>query len=457
MSNTITKATFRDLESQADASSLGWLSDRDENYLYFTKWVWEEESDSGTDQTKRYDYTWSEGKLAIDVESAVTVLRTTDYIKDSDPVGKELGVIKNMLSKLLNKTEVIKQFNDKTFTIVEPLYTPFGSVDGHGDGYKDENGPHDLVKSFEANKDTIQKAINHEHKTECFDIVKAWVNTKEATLGGITVAPLQPLVELKYTEKAYNLRKAGKLLGPSIGCSAWTEDVIKSLKDEMKVEPKRLLSEFDFSQKRHHLSLTTPSVGGPASCENWFIDMNKSMKTPEDLALLEELGEEFTDLEKKLQSVSDQEEAPSTSGTLEAQDAGVDKETLNKGNETTMSDNKEVNELAELRKQVAVMQSEKDLAKYSFDAEVSKGVAEALVDVTDKVAVFKALDVLVARVTEAVEAKATIEKSLEGKEIKEPTKLEKALAEAEGQAGDEGIAPSDELTDDILKQYREKA
>lgn len=382
----------------------------------------------------------------------------TEEVKENEEtsVKEELSVIKTLLNKLLNKTEVIKQFNDKKFTVIEPLYTPFGVVDGHGDAYKDEDGPYDLVKSFNEYKDTMQKAINHEHKTDCFDIVKAWVNEKESTLGGIKVSKLQPLVELKYTEKAYELRKAGKLLGPSIGCTAWTEEVVKSLKEEFSQKPKRYISEFDFSKRRHHLSLTTKSVGGPASCQDWYIDMNKSMNNSEDLALIGDLGEEFTELEKKknLDTVSNQEEAPSTSGTVEASDAGVDKETLDKGNQTTMSTE---NIEKELRKQIAVMQAEKDLAKYAFEEEVSKGLAEALVDVSDKELLYKALDVLVARVDAEKQEVAEIKKSLEGKEVKEvkeTTELEKAMAAPEGEAGDEGITAPETQTDEVLKALR---
>lgn len=383
--------------------------------------------------------------------------------KDQE-VMKEIKGIKEMLKNFLSRTEVLKQFNDKTFTIIEPLYTPFGKVDGHGDGYKDANGPVELVKSFEGHKDTLQKAINHTHKTDCFDIVKSWVTTKEVVLGGVTIPALQPLVELRYTEKAYNLRKQGKLLGPSIGCSAWTESVVKSLREEMKVNPKRLISEFDFSEKRHHLSLTTPAVGGPASQENWYVDMNKSKLAPEDLALLEELGEEFTELEKKQDAVSNQEKAPSTS-ELEAQDAGVDNKTLNKGKDDNMSDTITKAEFEALQAELAKMKADKEvsekkavvaeLSKYSLDEEVATSLAGVMVAVEDYTVITKALDALASRVQEAETAKADLEKSVKTGEAKEPTQLEKDMSAEEGEGSDESLEKSNELTDDILKKYRE--
>lgn len=386
----------------------------------------------------------------------------TDEIENpqEDEVKKELGVIKSMLAKLLGKSDVIKQFNDKTYEIIEPLYSPFGKVDGHLDTYKDKNGPFDLVKSFSAYKDTMQKAINHDHKTDCFDIVEAWVNEKATKFeDGTEVGELQPLVKLRYTEKAYKARKEGRLLGPSIGCSAWTESVVKSLSEEFKKTPKRFLSEFDFSQKRHHLSLTTKSVGGPASQENWFIDLNKAMKDPEDLALLEELGEEYTELEKK-QAVYNQEKAPSTSAT-EAPDAGVDNETLNKGKEDTMSDISKAEfealqkELAEMKAEKVKGEVEKSLTKYELDEEVQKGLAGVLVAVEDKEAVTKALDALVARVEAVKTEKEELAKAAEGKEVKEPTELEKAMAEEEGEMSEETLSKAEGLTDEVLKKYRE--
>lgn len=387
----------------------------------------------------------------------------TEEIKE-DEVKKELGVIKSMLSKLLGKTEIIKQFNDKTYEVIEPLYSPFGKVDGHGDTYKDENGPFELVKSFNKYKDSIQKAINHDHKTDCFDIVEAWVNEKPTSLDdGTQISGLQPMVKLKYTEKAYKARREGRLLGPSIGCSAWTQEVVKSLSDEFKKDPKRFLSEFDFSQKRHHLSLTTESVGGPASGENWFIDLSKAMKDPNDLALLEDLGEEYTELEKK-QAVYNQEKAPSTSEPLEAQDAGVDNKTLNKGNTNDMSEtvNKAeydavLKRLAELEAKEKVAEVEKSLASYEFEEEIQKGLAGVLVAVENKEAITKALDSLVARVESVKSEKEELAKSLEGKEVKEPTELEKAMAEEEGETSSEQLAKASALDAAKIEQYRKMA
>lgn len=461
------KATFRDLEHQASELGLGWMSDRDESYIYFTKWCYCDVEDRGYDSTVRYQYTWSDGKLSVDKTSATTVLRNTDYVEDVTEVEKELSVIKSLLNKLLGKSDIIKQFNDKKFTVIEPLYTPFGKIDGHGDSYKDENGPYELVKAFEEHREGLQKAINHVHKTDCFDIVKAWVNEKETELGGEVVQALQPLVEVRYTEKAYELRKAGKLKGPSIGCSAWTEDVIKGLKDELKQHPKRFLSKFDFSEKRHHLSLTTESVGGPASGEDWYIDMNKSLLAPEDLAMIEEdLGEEFKELEKKhLQDSLDNQKAPSTS-EVEAQDAGVDNKTLNKGKDDNMSDNITKAEFEALQVELAKMKAEakkneveKSLAKYGLEDEVLTGLAGALVTTEDYSPITKALDVLVARVVEAeTQAKEDVEKaSAKTPETKLTSDIEKAMGEEEGVAPDEMLQASDELSEDKLKELRKHA
>lgn len=451
---TVDKQTYRDFREQVSNLPIGYVVDHDDNYLYTEEW------DDGGYQTVRIPYTMTNGVVSVDTSAKEVVVRDTTYDVVQSPVEKKLGTLEAMVAKLLGRSE-LRKFNDKSCEVIEPLYTPFGKVDGHGDAYKDENGPYDLVKSFNDNIDTIQKAINHEHATDCFDIVEAWVNDKDTVLAGEPVTALQPLVKLRYTEKAYELRKANKLQAPSIGCNAWTEAVNKSLKDEMEVKPQRYLFDFDFSEKKHHLSLTTASVGGPASGENWFIDLSKAMKDPEDLAILDELGEEFKELEKKKQvSLDNQEKAPSTSGT-EAQDAGVDNTTLNEGKDNNMSDTISKAEFEALQTELAKMKAEKvktdvekSVASYQFEADVLEGLVGALVDVDDKDAVIKAFDVLVARVESAESDKAEVEKSAKTP-AKEPTELEKAMAQEEGEAGDEHLSEAQSKQDSVLKQYRE--
>ena len=221
------------------------------------------------------------------------------------------------------------------------------------------------------------------------------------------------------------------------------------------VKPVRLISNFSLLHKGAHLAYTDPSVGGAASLKNDIFEIEKSMELNEhQKSLLEDFEEEYAELKKKLEiSACNQDQAPSTS--QEAVIAGVDNETLNKGKDTNMS-NQEVNTVElELRKQIAVLTAEKELSKYSFETDIVKSLAEALVDVTDKAPVLKAFDILMDRLSQASDEKVEVEKALANKKPAAPTKLEKAFAEevGEGDSSDQPAATEDLAS--ILKQYRE--
>ena len=442
MTAKITKQTHQDLMVQFESLDLdGYVINYDPNEMYlFTKDWGDAEEQEGT-KYYRYSYSMDGPSVQVDKESKVEIKTKFDYevVTESSlekAIGKLTSVIEKNFGGSKREVKLIKQFNEKTKTVIEPLWIAYGEVDGQGDGYKNKEAVHQLVEAINKKGNFLQKAINHTHRTDCFDIVKAWVIEEESILGDVKIPALQPVVELKYTDKAFKLRKQGKLLGPSIGCVAWDVEIVKSLLDELRTkskEPKRLLAEFDFEKKASHLSITTPSVGGPASQKDWHIEVNKSMLDPEAMALItEELEEEFTPLEKQLKGV-DSKIAPSTSATAEAQDAGVDKKPETIGKQSEMSDKTEKEialekQLEELQAKVAKAEVEKSLSKYELEDQLASELADTLAPLKqESVAVItKALDFYVSALTSEKEAKAEIEKQLSEKP-KEENELAKML------------------------------
>lgn len=461
----ITKQTYRDLQSQFDDLSIpGYITDHDDDFIYVREWMYHGEGVK-IPRTLRYNYSVSgEGKVSVDRESAVEVIRDTSYnpVAETELEKSLLAKVEKLLAKFSGSerdVNIIKQFNEDTYTVIEPLYIAFGEVDGHGDTYKNEDAVYQLVKSVnEANEaGRLQPALFHKHKTKTFSIGPAYVNEEEAMLGDQKVPALQPLVEITFNSaKAYEARKEGRLTGLSIG-SLGTVELVKSLLDELKgsVKPKRLIKSFDLTHRNAHLSYTDPSCGGPASLKNWLIE--KSMATKVDLnephaKLLEELEEEFVELDKKLFDDTNVETAPSTSVIS---GAGVDNKTETKGNESDMSEElqKQIAEQEKLVKELQAQLIKKDLevslTKYEL-GEDTASFSEALVtlDEVGRTSILKALDSVIAKseakVAEVTTAKEEVEAELtKAKAIPAvQTELAKALSQEQGHA--EGQAPSTE-------------
>lgn len=389
----------------------------------------------------------------------------------------EVTLLEKLLSKfggsdreveVKQSDKLIKQFNADKMEIVEPLYIAGGEVDGHGDAYKDPvEGPKQLVKALQEGQKagTLQYSLFHKHKTKVFEITKSWVNEEEAVLEDGTKVPAnQPLVITKFhNEKAYNARVDGRLTGLSIGALG-SVDMVKGLFDEMQAseEPTRLLSNFIMTHKAAHVAYTSPSQGGAASLKNEPFEIMKSkiVLDDEQKELLEEFDEELTELEKaKLKASEVDSKAPSTSAEAEAQDAGVDNQTVNKGQD--MSDELK-QEIAELKKQLAAEKLEKSLAKYSLADEEASSLASALVelDESQREAVTKALDSVVAAGVAKVEAleaeKAELSKSLENAP-KEENELLKKLEGEEGQESPvEPKAPTGTIAQRVSAKRQEK-
>lgn len=335
--------------------------------------------------------------------------------EDDKPVTRYF--LLNTLSKLFNianSLPVIKQFQEEEMRAIEPLYCSVGEVDGHGDFIPTIEEMRDFVNEINKKNDRgeLQSSISHIHKTNSFKMIRAWVNECDCIIGDVTVPKGMPLAEMQFTNKAaWDMRKVGKLLGLSIGALA-------------KVTPtedgKNALTKLSFDFRGAHLAYTDVSVGGAASGYNSPIILKSNMftATPEQLAIIKELEEELTPLDKTLgvsNADNGKQNTPSTSANAEAVMAGDDKKVL-EGKEKTMSEQDliaanaaQAEVVKKLEEQVAALmlanakeKAKNSIAKYKLEESEAEGLAQALAVLPEdaKESVVKALDSLVSKLAE---------------------------------------------------------
>lgn len=287
--------------------------------------------------------------------------------------------------------QVIKQFNPEELKVIEPLYIAGGSVDAHGDAYKDPvEGPQKLVKAIKEGlaAKTIQSSLFHDHKTKGFEIADVWVNENEAVLEDGTAIPANlPLGLIKFNNEAlYNMRVEGRIGGLSMGAKGLVEVVGEDTYDnflyslDSSVTPLRVISDFIFTHKAAHYAYTSWDQGGAASKLNEPIAIMKSNNklSKKEQAILAEIGEEYAELDKK-KSSSNVETAPSTSESLEALDAGVDNQTVNKGHTMSVQESPEYKAL---EKKFLALEIKEDLLPFSLEKAVASDVASALAELS---------------------------------------------------------------------------
>ena len=208
---------------------------------------------------------------------------------------------------------------------------------------------------------------------------------------------------------------------------------------------KRKLKGVHFQFKGAHIAYTHEDQGGAASLLNEPVllksnELNKEL-TQSQKDILEEIGEEFTPLDK---SLAVDTHTPSSTTV----DLGEDNQN-DKGN--LMADNAEIlKKLEQLEQDNKILKAEKAIASYNFDAELSTGVASAIanLDETQVSAITKAFDGFIAQKEEA------ITKAKEAVVEKEETPLAKALKEE--QSNDSTVETEIELTM-VEKMLKSKA
>lgn len=208
-----------------------------------------------------------------------------------------------------------------------------------------------------------------------------------------------------------------------------------------KPKAKRVLKGVHFDFKGAEITYTDWSQGGACSLENEMVlakakdTKNKKELTPEQKAILDQIGEEYTELEK-----SKTVEPQSPSNEIEGE------QIINEGTDEMSED--VLKELAALRRENAVIKAQKTVSSYGFDGELEEGLAGALADLEQdsKDFVVKALDALVANTEAKVEAAVT--KAKETIETAD-TDLQKALDSEAGEGGEPEAEVEKSFTDQI--------
>lgn len=229
--------------------------------------------------------------------------------------------------------------------------------------------------------------------------------------------------------------------------------------DSIKSEPKakRILRKVHFNFKGAHLAYTDGSQGGAASLKNesyLFKANDEDLKlTEEQEDILNELGEEPTPLDKTLSEVGNKDTHSSLSEDGEDKLENIEEDQMSTGISKEAVERLE-QQIAELTKANAVIKAQSLLKKYEFDEELEIGVADAMASVKQESAdiIIKALDVVTARIDEAVSKakEEAVEKSAE----KEENPLAKALEEEAGH--DEAVETVEKSLAERITQKRKE-
>jgi len=229
---TINKMTYNDKRSIISSMFKdGWVRDIEDSYVYVEQW----NPDSQLYVTYRYSYSMSGVDATIDMASATKVQQTTTYevAKADEPVTKSflLQALDKLFSSNKSLVPVIKQFDDEEMVAIEPLYCSVGEVDGHGEFIPTIEDMRAFVDEINKANDAgiLQSSISHIHKTKTFKMTRAWVNECECSINGLIIPKGMPIAEIQFlSEKAWEKRKSGELLGLSVGGMA----VVTEVEDE---------------------------------------------------------------------------------------------------------------------------------------------------------------------------------------------------------------------------------
>lgn len=209
-----------------------------------------------------------------------------------------------------------------------------------------------------------------------------------------------------------------------------------------KPKAKRVLKGVHFDFKGAEITYTDMSQGGACSLENDMVLAKSKEKTkkltPEQELILQEIGEEHTPLDKS------KEDATNTPPPSQGDDGGENDE---KG--TDIMSEEILKELAELKRENAVIKAQKTISGFGLDAELEEGLAGALADLEGdaRASVVKALTSL--KETAEADLKAAV-----GDVKKElgtgDTDLQKALDEEAGEGGEPEAEVEKSFLDEIM-------
>ena len=256
-SNSVEKTSTKDLRSYLRVALKG-KYETSNNYVYILDF---DESkglvqfeinnysyDSYMESTYQTSFTISnEVDIFLGGDEPVEVVRKSVYTPVSSSADNASGVtlssvaktvkdtIKDTFKDLFSKQDPIlkafkqdaegcyrvEKFNDEEMIAYEPMYSPPNVGDSDAQAMTEDTIKSMVDSANEGIEDgTLKSVLFHKVETDSFSFIKAFVNPWPSCLvGDQDVVKGQPVIVVKYHNKAaWDLRKAGVLKGPSIGC-----------------------------------------------------------------------------------------------------------------------------------------------------------------------------------------------------------------------------------------------
>lgn len=208
------------------------IEDFDEEYVFFKvndsyfRVSYSEDADSkisiGNDKVEMIEQTifiekseesLSEEELEEIIQQALSEIEDEE---ESESVVKKL--IKSFKDFFRKEVALIKQFDEEKMQAVEVMYVP-NSVDAHEHAMTTEEA-RKMVDSFNLaiTKGKLKGNLCHAENTDAIEPLKAWITECECKIGETHIPEGWPLVKVQFHDKGlWELRKAGKLMGVSIG------------------------------------------------------------------------------------------------------------------------------------------------------------------------------------------------------------------------------------------------
>ena len=337
---------------------------------------------------------------------------------------------------------------------IEPLYTAPGEVDGHGDVANLETITgmvHSLNKANDEGR--LQSGLFHKHRTDTWELEKAWVNPVECMIGDQLVPEGQPIAKTLFTNReAFEMRINGEISGLSIGARAKEViDLDKNSEELQKLQGSptatRELKGIHFDWDYPELTYTSPSQGGAASLKNDAYIIDKAQKAKiedldeDQLSILKRLGEEFISLEKHLGD--DETITPSSEGL------GENNNDTGNVNMSDQTNEELLKALKEAQRENAVNKAQKTIEGHKFGEDLEEGVAGILADLDKGHQAM--LNKAFKKIKEDGEAALTVavEKAKVDAKPEAETELQKALDAEAGTGGEPEAAVEKSFLDEI--------
>lgn len=225
------ESNVRNLLREVTQGQSGWLRDYDPD-LGIAIYEIDDYSDGKyTTAYFQYSYTISDNKVTMSEERKEVVFKTivedvavTSEESTLDKILKAIGDLAGGSKKEVApvETNVLKQFNEEERIAYEPLYSAPDVADGAGDGMTEG----EIVKMVDNLNGHIKSGKRLENLGHKVPITKGqWEYTEafcspwpECQVGDQTIMKGHPVLVVKYhNERAWELRKEGKIKGPSIG------------------------------------------------------------------------------------------------------------------------------------------------------------------------------------------------------------------------------------------------